>query len=57
MDFNKMLELRLKHDKEHRSKYNVPPAFCPLCSEKVDKLDPESNRIKKQIKEGKGVFI
>lgn len=56
-----ILKLRLKHDKEHREKYNVPPAFCPLCMGKVGKLDPNYKETKQKvvnaIKKGKPILI
>ena len=30
-----LLKMRQAHDKEHRQQYDVPPAFCPLCTDKL----------------------
>lgn len=40
MDSEAVLKIRIKHDKEHREKYDVPPAYCPLCKEeRLEELD------------------
>ena len=64
MDLDKILQLRKTHDKEHRklgAEYNVPPAFCPKCSGKVEKQDPKFKETKAKvidaIKTGKPILI
>lgn len=55
------LKIRLEHDKNHRAKYNVPPAFCPLCQSKVEKADPKYKETKAQVEEaiksGKPILV
>lgn len=46
-----ILKLRLKHDKEHRDRYNYPPAWCPLCKEEAEKLDPNYKETKKKVED------